>query len=183
MPSRPCNRRLIGRQRLPRSAAGVIGLVELLVVVAIISMLMMAAIPTYERIKRKARAGAVANDFRVFAAAFQAHAHEAGAWPPEAAAGDIPTGMNATELNAKDWQRVTPIGGKFDWDYNQVHPGGTSAGGRWTAAIAIASTSDSSVIMDADLLEELDRVLDDGNLSTGNFRLSGEGGPLYILER
>ena len=38
------------------------------------------------------------------------------------------------------------------------------------------------MILDEDLLKEIDRVLDDGDLSTGNFRLGGDGGPLFILE-
>lgn len=173
--------RLLGRQALPRSAAGV-GLVELMVVVMIISMIMLAAVPTYNRIQRKARASTVVNDFRVFAAVFQAHAHETGTWPAETPVGVVPAGMNNAELKAEAWTRLTPMGGQFDWDFNQVHPGGTSPGGRWRAAIGIASSATSAVILDEELLKEIDRALDDGDLTTGSFRLGGDGGPLFILE-
>lgn len=173
--------RLLGRRDLPRSAAGV-GLVELMVVVMIISMIMLAAVPTYNRIQRKARASTVVNDFRVFAAVFQAHAHESGTWPAESAVGVVPAGMNNAELKAEAWTRITPIGGQFDWDYNVVHPGGTSPGGRWRAAIGINSSATSAVILDEELLKEIDRALDDGDLTTGSFRLGGDGGPLFILE-
>ena len=44
--------RLLGRRDIPRSTSGV-GLVELMVVVTIISMIMLAAVPTYNRIQRK----------------------------------------------------------------------------------------------------------------------------------
>ena len=91
--------RLIGPQSIPRSKAGVMSLVELMVVVLIISMLFLAAVPAYQRIQRKARASAIANDFRVFGAVFQAYAHEKGAWPPEAASGVVPTGLTAADLN------------------------------------------------------------------------------------
>ena len=178
---RSTSNRLLGRRDIPRSAAGV-GLVELMVVVTIISMIMLAAVPTYNRIQRKARASTVANDFRVFAAVFQAHAHETGAWPGEAAVGIIPTGLNNAELKAETWTRITPMGGQFDWDFNQVHPGGTSPGGRWRAAIGINNSSSSTVLLDQALLEEIDRALDDGELTTGSFRLGGDGGPLFILE-
>lgn len=173
--------RLLSRRDIPRSVSGV-GLLELMVVVTIISMLMLAGVPTYNRIQRKARASAVVNDFRVFAAVFQAHAHETGSWPAETAVGVVPAGMNNAELKAEAWQRLTPMGGQFDWDFNQVHPGGTSPGGRWRAAIGIASSATSTVILDVDLMQEIDRALDDGNLNTGSFRLGGDGGPLFILE-
>lgn len=158
------------------------GLVELMVVVTIISMIMLAAVPTYNRIQRKARASTVVNDFRVFAAVFQAHAHETGSWPAESAVGDVPLGMPESELKSEAWQKITPMGGQFDWDFNQVHPGGTSPGGRWRAAIGIASSPTSAVILDQELLLEIDRSLDDGDLTTGSFRLGGDGGPLFILE-
>lgn len=175
--------RLLGRRDIPRSVAGV-GLVELMVVVTIISMLMVAGVPTYNRIQRKSRASTVVNDFRVFAAVFQAHAHEAGTWPAETAVGVVPAGLNNAELKAEAWTRITPIGGQFDWDYMQTHPGGTSGSppNKWRAAIGIASSVTSAVILDAELLQEIDRALDDGDLTTGSFRLGGDGGPLFILE-
>lgn len=175
--------RFPGRRGLPRSAAGV-GLVELMVVVTIISILMLAVVPTYNRIQRKARASAVANNFRVFAAVFLAHAHEAGSWPPDSTAGVVPTGMTNDELKAESWTRITPIGGQFQWAFNEVQPGGTSPGGRWRAALVISNSADgtSPVLIDSDLFEEIDLELDDGNLNTGSFRLSADGTPLFVLE-
>ena len=178
---RSASNRLLGRRDIPRSEAGV-GLVELMVVVTIISMIMLAAVPTYNRIQRKARASTVVNDFRVFAAVFQAHAHETGSWPAETAVGVVPPGINNADMNLQAWTRVTPMGGQFDWDFNQVHHGGTSPGGRWRAALGINSSATSSVILDVELLTEIDRALDDGDLTTGSFRIGGDGGPLFILE-
>jgi type II secretory pathway pseudopilin PulG len=157
-------------------------LVELMVVVLIISMLFLAAVPTYQRVQRRARAAAIGNDFRVYSAALQAYAHEKGSWPPESPAGVMPDGMAGQGLKTDAWTHRTPIGGKFDWENDQVHPGGTSPGGRWRAAIAISSTSDTPMLQDAELFRELDQQLDDGNLETGSFRISGDGGPIFILE-
>lgn len=173
--------RLLGRRDIPRSESGV-GLVELMVVVTIISMIMLAAVPTYNRIQRKARASTIVNDFRVFASVFQARAHETGSWPAETAVGILPPGISSSDLNTTAWTRVTPIGGQFDWDFNQVHPGGTSPGGRWRAALGINSNATSIVLLDEELLKEVDRALDDGDLTTGSFRIGGDGGPLFILE-
>ena len=176
--------RLIGPQSIPRSKAGVMSLVELMVVVLIISMLFLAAVPAYQRIQRKARASAIANDFRVFGAVFQAYAHEKGAWPPEAASGVVPTGLTAADIQTEVWSNPTPMGGKFDWEYNQVHPGGTSPGGTWHAALAITAPADGSAPLniDSNLMQEIDAELDDGNLNTGNFRTGFGGCPILIIE-
>jgi type II secretory pathway pseudopilin PulG len=181
MPAPHESRRLLGRRSIPRSTAGV-GLVELMVVVLIISMLMALAVPSYQRVRKKAKAGALVNDFRVFSAVYLSYAHEKGTWPAEAAAGVIPTGVTSQDLKSDVWMNPTPIGGKFDWEYLQVHPGGTSPGGTWRAAIAISDTSDAPLIVDLELYQLMDQALDDGNLNTGSFRLGNNNCPIYILE-
>ncbi len=173
---------MIGPQRIPRSRAGVMSMVELMVVVLIISMLFLAAVPAYQRIQRKARAATIVNDFRVFGAVFQAYAHEKGTWPAEAAAGVVPAGLSSQDFQVDKWMNPTPMGGKFDWEYNQVHPGGTSPGGRWHAALAITGTSDAPLIIDSDLMQEIDDDLDDGDLENGNFRKGFGDCPLLIIE-
>lgn len=177
----PPARRLIGAQRIPRSAAG-LSMVELMIVVLIISMLFLAAIPAYQRIQRKARAAAITNDFRVFGAVFQAYAHEKGAWPGETAAGVLPPGISAEDLQTATWNKPTPMGGQFDWEFNQTHPGGTSPGGRWRAAIAITGTAAAPLVVDGDLMQEIDEALDDGDLETGNFRKGFGDCPILIIE-
>ncbi len=177
----PTPQRPGARRGLLRSTSA-FSLVELMVVVTIISLMFMTAVPTYQQIERKARASAIVNDFRVYAAVFQAYAHEHGTWPDEAAAGVVPNGVSPQELKADQWTAVTPMGGKFDWENNQVHPGGTSPGGRWRAAIAISATSDAPLLIDAKMLEMIDKDLDDGNLTTGSFRLGFGDCPLYIIE-
>ncbi len=176
----PVNR-LVGRQRLPRSAAG-LSLVELMIVILIISLLFLAAVPAYQRIQRRARAAALVNDFRVFGAVFQAYAHEKGRWPDETGPGVIPAGITSDDIQTGTWSSRTPMGGKWDWEYNQVHPGGTSPGGRWHAALAITGTSDSPLTLDADLMQEMDDALDDGDLDTGNFRRGFGDCPILIIE-
>jgi type II secretory pathway pseudopilin PulG len=168
--------RLPGRRNLLRSTAGV-GLIELMVVVTIISFLMLLAVPAYQRIEQKARAGALTNDFRVFAAVFQAHANEKGSWPAEAAAGVVPTGISVDELKSDVWTQPTVIGGHFDWENNQIHNGV-----HYTAAIAITDTDDAPLLVDLELFQEIDNALDDGNLATGSFVLGDNNCPLFVLE-
>jgi type II secretory pathway pseudopilin PulG len=152
-------------------------LIELMVVVTILSFLFLLAVPTYQRLQRKAKTAALVNDFRTFATAFQTHAHDAGSWPPEAAAGVVPTGMTPEELKYDDWTHTTPMGGKFDWEYNQIHGGVQSR-----AAITITPTSDAPLVIDSALLLDIDRAIDDGDLATGNFRTGFGGRPLFVIE-
>lgn len=172
---------IAGSPGLPRTSAGASGarrgftLVEIMVVVAIISLLVAAAVPAMLHVKRKSLATAVGNDLRVFAAAFDAYAHEAGNWPADTDPGVMPPEMSA-RINAAAWQRVTAIGGKYNWESNQMH-----AGTRYKAAIAISTAGSDGVVQDADLFEAIDRVLDDGNLSTGNFRLGSDDEPVFIV--
>lgn len=146
-----------------------------MVVVTIISLLCAAAVPAMLNVKRRSLATSIGNDLRVFAAAFDAYAHEAGSWPAEVEAGVLPAEM-ASRLNSTSWLRVTVLGGHYNWDNSQMH-----AGTRYRAAIAISSTGSSPVVQDADLFEAIDRVVDDGNLNTGNFRLGSEDEPVFIV--
>lgn len=148
-----------------------------MVVVTIISFLMMIAAPAYKRVQKKARAAALVNDLRVFAAVFQAHANEQGSWPAEAAAGVVPTGVTTAELKSNVWTQPTLIGGHFDWENNQIHNGI-----HYRAAIAITDTADAPLLVDLALFQEMDNILDDGNLATGSFILGDGTCPLYILE-
>lgn len=153
-------------KRPPTSA---FSLVELMVAVTILSLLFLIAVPTYQKLQKKAKVAALVNDLRVFAAALQAHAHESGSWPPECLPGVVPTGMTTDEFKADDWTHPTPIGGQFDWEYNQMH-----VGVQYRAAITIVPTSSADYVRDDDLLLQIDQAIDDGNLTEGNFRY-GDG--------
>ncbi len=166
-------RKHAARDRLRRAAA--FTLVEIMVTVTIISLLAAMSLPAWQSVKRKTLATSMANDLRTFAGAFDTYAHETGGWPAEVDAGVLPPEM-INRLKSVAWLRVTPAGGQYNWDYKQMH-----AGTKYTAAIAISSTSLSPVNMDPDLLLAIDRLIDDGNLATGNFFLGADGEPVYII--
>ena len=148
-----------------------------MVAVTILSFLFLLAVPTYKRIQRKAKTAAMANDFRTFATAIQTRAHESGSWPAEVAPGVVPPGMTPEEFKYDDWMRVTPIGGKFDWENNQIH-----SGSKFRAAIAVTATSDAPLVIDAELFLAIDQAIDDGDLTTGIFRIGNGGSPLFVIE-
>ncbi len=172
----PKPNRLNRRRHVRFGSARGFTLVEILVVVVIISLLAMVAIPGVQLVQRRARSSAVINDFRVFATAFETYAHEKGSFPAEADAGEIPVGME-TYLKADAWKRVTPIGGHYNWEKDQLH------GGAVKAAIAITGTADAPLPYDVNQLLDIDKAIDDGNPLTGNFRLGTELCPLFIIER
>ncbi len=160
-----------------RSNSG-FSLIELMVAMTILSILFLIAVPTYQRLQRKAKTAAIVTDLRVFATALQAHAHDAGSWPAEVDAGVVPPGMTPEELKYDDWTRTTPIGGKFDWEYNC-----NNVGGVYTAAIKISPTTDAPLVPDDDLFIAIDQTIDDGDLDTGNFRRGFGGDPIFIIEK
>lgn len=146
-----------------------------MVTITIISLLAAISVPAFKSVKRRTIATAIGNDLRTFAAAFDVYAHETGGWPAEAAEGVFPPEM-ANRINSTAWLRPTPFGGQYNWDNNQMH-----AGTRFRAAIAISSTTAAPISQDLDLLEAIDRIIDDGNLATGNFRLGADDEPVYIV--
>jgi prepilin-type N-terminal cleavage/methylation domain-containing protein len=151
-------------------------LVEIMVVVTIISLLAMLAVPTIKKLQLKARASATANNLRVFETAFQTYATERGGFPAASDPGVLPTEM-VGRIKDADWTKVSPLGGHYAWESNQVF-----GGSRCKAAISISTVGDSELTSDADQLETLDRMVDDGNLNTGNLIFAGSGSLVWIIE-
>lgn len=160
-----------------RRSAG-FSLVEIMVVVLIISVLSMLAVPTFAKIKRKAKTSVIVNDFRVFSSAFEAYAQETGSWPAEAAAGVFPTGMD-NRINKTQWQRITPMGGKYDWEYNQIH-----FGTQYKAAIAISSAAGATLTLDVPQLTDLENAIDGSSINWlgGSFHIGATLNPLFIVQ-
>ena len=157
--------------------AGGFSLVEIMVAVAIVSFLAMMSVPAVSRLKNKTRASAAAHDLRVFEAAFQGYASEKGAFPATSDPGVLPTEM-VDRIQTEAWAKISPVGGHYAWAKNQVFNGVPC-----TAAITITPTADSALVNDADQLEALDRMIDDGNLSTGSLIFGGDGSLVWIVER
>ena len=163
-------------QFLPGKRQAGFSLLELVVVFFILSVLGAVAVPFLKRANLEARTTAVVNDLRVFAGALQAHAHDRGDWPSAAAPGELPAGLQ-TSIVAANWARTTPIGGRYAWA-----PDTLQQGERYRAAIVITSVGDNPVSDDRRQLTDIDRRLDDGNLSTGRFRLGYRDQPVLVIE-
>ena len=141
-----------------------------MVVVVIIGLLAALAIPAFQRIRRASQNTRVVNDFRVFAQAFEIYNTQNGVWPDNVGAGQIPTSPvpMAGDFRAAVWQTTTMIGGQWNWDK------GLSG---FTAGVSISSFT----CTDQQLIE-LDAKMDDGDLTTGNFRKVQPNRVMLILE-
>jgi hypothetical protein len=80
-------------------------------------------------------------------------------------------------LSQTNWSRISPIGG-----YYQFATQSPQAGSRYAAVITISSARANPVTSDFNQLSDIDRKLDDGNLSTGNFFLGYRNYPVFVLE-
>lgn len=150
-------------------------LVEIMVVVVIIGLLAALGLPALRQSGLKAKSSAVANDLRVFSAAFSTFALQRGKWPAEAAPGVIPAEM-ADALPA-GFTRPAPIGGYYDWVQ-----GASADGLAVTAALVILTANGSVLSDDAELFEMIDRTLDDGDLSTGLVQIGSTNSLVFIIE-
>jgi prepilin-type N-terminal cleavage/methylation domain-containing protein len=136
-------------------------LVEIMIVVVIIGLLASMAIPAMKRVIHRQQNTQVANDMRVFSQAFESYSTQNGAWPASAGSGVVPAAIRVGWIKNGVWQAKTPIGGKWRWNY--------SAGGvPFTAGISITNYT-----CKVSQLQEIDALIDDGDLTTGNFQRFG----------
>ena len=152
-------------------------LVEIAVAVLIVGLLAAICVPRLKNYVVRARSRAVINDLRVFSQAYHHYLQENGDWPSGSSTPSrFPKGMERY-LRESRWTHPTPIGGYYMWETNVVQ-----GGQHVRAAISIISANGSAVTSDRIQLADIDKRLDDGNLSTGSFRLGFYNDPVYVIE-
>jgi prepilin-type N-terminal cleavage/methylation domain-containing protein len=130
-------------------------LIEIMVVVVIIGLLASLALPTFNRVRLQAVSQRYLNDARQIRDGAERYAMEHGNFPPNGTAGlhaDLRGYIPDSLFNST----TTPLGGVWDWDYQQSG---------LTAAISVYQPTAS-----VEQLRDIDRAIDDGNLATGLFR-------------
>jgi prepilin-type N-terminal cleavage/methylation domain-containing protein len=149
-------------------------LFEVMVVVLIVGILAMMARTAIYHLNMRARVSTYQNDCRVLAAAFTQYAQEKGSFPADASAHTFPATM-AGYMRVSQWMRVTPLGGYYEWDNINAS---NSLGVRFKAALRINGCTRKT-----SELQQIDKWIDDGNLTRGNFRVTDAGATvLYIIE-
>ena len=145
-------------------------LVEMMIVVAIIALLAAIAVPAFLRARQRSQNTKFINALRIASDAMTMYAVEnGGRYPADVNRGVLPAGLE-TYLDATlDWTGATPIGGRWDWDFNR--PGAR-------AAVAVVDSPAT-----AEQMTDIDAMWDDGNLNTGRFRQTEAGRYADIVER
>lgn len=141
-------------------------LVEIMIVVAIIGLLAVIALPSFARVRVIASGIQVANNLRVFGHAFAQYAIEHGSYPPDNHE-ELPAGMEGY-IDAADFNVTTAIGGRYNWEGPDQY--------------AFAGVSVSSSSYPQEELTRIDAAVDDGDLSTGQYRVPGNGRFTFIIE-
>lgn len=139
---------------------------EILIVVAIIGLLAAIAIPAMLRNGERARSNRFIRDIQAASYAFLQYALDHGDYPPDSTPGLMPAGMSDYLGNVK-WTQTTVIGGKWDWDKGQFG---------YAAGVSVYEPD-----RDAAGMLKIDKIFDDGNLSSGSFRQRANG-YIYIIE-
>ena len=152
--------------RTPEYNKAAFTLVEIMIVIAIIGLLAVIALPNLSRARTKAQQSRFINDLRIASAAFEQYTMENGTYPVDNTPSVIPPGMEA-HLARMRWTEKTSIGGQWDWDYHQF---GVTAG----VSVYKPDRTDTE-------MAEIDKIIDDGDLSTGYFRKRADG-YIYIIE-
>jgi len=141
-------------------------LVEIMIVVAIIGLLAALGIPNMLEAGTDTRKVRFSREIQAAGHAFVQYALDQGDYPADKTPAQMPNGM-AEYLNGFPWGEDTVIGGQWDWDYKVfgVHAGVSVKSPNWGN----------------DRMQEIDAMIDDGNLGSGQFR-QRSGGYIYILE-
>ena len=144
-------------------------LVEIMIVVSIIALLAIMALPSFLRARQRSRDTKFINAMRVATSAFETYAIEhAGAYPPDVGPGVLPAGMDTYFGPTLDWTAGTPIGGQWDWDYRVY---------AFKAGVSVLDPDASFTEMSA-----IDKMFDDGSLSSGQFQSIGATRYMDIVE-
>jgi type IV pilus assembly protein PilA len=147
-------------------------ILELMVVIAIISVLAAIAIPAYLSHRDKAKITHIASDLRNFRDGFMVYVAENGCFPPDShndAPYNLKNGYGTEDyLPIQAWITEPYWGGFYNWEGLDNYP---------YAGISLYGTTASQSIM-----TKLDRVLDNGDLSTGVFRKTPNGRYTYIVQ-
>ena len=131
--------------------------------VAIIGLLCALALPNFITSRRNAQRNMFIAQLNKLVGGFETYAIIEGNYPPDATPGVLPPGMDAYFSKTAIWGETTPIGGYWDWDYNQHSFG------------ALAGLSVYQPALSDEMMMEIDGKIDDGNLYTGIFRKRHNG--------
>lgn len=137
-------------------------LIEILIVVVILGILAAIVIPSFASATEDTRKAAFAQDLRAFETAILRYEVDNGQFPPDGSSGAVPLGLEPY-VNVPKWEGGSPIGGVWDNETDDILSAGMGVHFNGTG-----ETRDSTYMGDIDLM------IDDGDVSTGSFRVYGD---------
>ena len=143
-------------------------LIEILTVAGIIGLLAAIAVPWFVKARGNSEDTAFINDLRVAASGFVTYSVDNNGYPTNSSPGVLPAGMDGYFSRRLRWSEQTPIGGQWEWNRDAY---GIKAG-----------VSVYQPVRTPAQMQEIDRKIDDGNLSTGAFRSRTGNGYTFIIE-
>ena len=161
-----CNGRSqsVAKRQFSRRRGG-FTLIEILIVVIILGILASIVIPQFARASGDSSNATFVHDIKLLARLVAVQQHHSGDWPADQQPGVFPPEMTG-KIDPGDWAETTPIGGQWDYD-------------RDVFGIVAAVSVETPQRTPAEMLA-IDRLIDDGDLTTGAFR-QRVNGYMYIL--
>ncbi|WOO40121.1 prepilin-type N-terminal cleavage/methylation domain-containing protein [Rubellicoccus peritrichatus] len=144
-------------------------LLEIMVTVAIIGMLATLAVPAIREATQNAQVMRTVSDMRQYSSAISTYNLANGEYPEDKTPGEMPEGME--EIMPPQWLAAAPVGGSWDWDYEQF---GTKAAVSIYADNALTPKTIYSWY-------RIDKTLDDGFLGAGLVRIR-PGGLMFVID-
>jgi prepilin-type N-terminal cleavage/methylation domain-containing protein len=143
-------------------------MVEIMIVVAIIGLIAVIALPSFVRARTISQGVRVANDLRVFGHAFAMYAMDHGSYPSDSH-NDLPSAPDIEQyIKPSVFNATTAFGGRYNWEGPDNYP---------YAGVSVFASG----VSDAELTR-IDGVVDDGSLSTGQYRKFANGRYTYVIE-
>ncbi len=145
-------------------------LIEVMIIVALISNVLLVALPAFIRSRNMAQNTRYISDLRTIAGAFEMYAAENNKYPVTASASVVPTGMSVYLKNIPYTAR-NAIGGQWYWTYNTA------------ASPAAVVGSLSPFTLDDVRMADIDVRIDNGVLATGTWRKTDATNVQYTVEQ
>lgn len=143
-------------------------LVEVLIVVILLGILSSIAIVAFADTAMEAKCTAYATNLTQFSRVLEiVRIRNGGQFPADQYPGQVPVGAEQY-INTADWTGETPLGGRWDWEYDVFGI---------TAGISVVNPDAT----DADMTI-VDSIIDNGRLGSGRFRKISTR-YIYVLDR
>jgi type II secretory pathway pseudopilin PulG len=147
-------------------------MMEIGIVVAIVGLLAFLVVPRFASAGEDERVKQAAVDLGEIAKGFNIFRRSNGYWPPETNPGQMPPEMRSAFPGGNPFAGACPIGGVYDYDNAKDE----------SAVIIAIKNAPGSPAPSMSEAQQLDALIDDGDLRTGNFR-AVDGGYAYAFSR